>query len=105
MKMPTLALTLLAVATPTWCDTPTAGQLTPDQVVEQFRTDLQAKRADVMAKGLKLTAEQAAKFWPLFEQFQKEQSAIVDGQLSATQKYADHFSSLSDTDALEYVNA
>jgi hypothetical protein len=26
--------------------------------------DLQAKRADIMAKGLTLTAEQAAKFWP-----------------------------------------
>src|SRR5262245_12550199 len=32
---------------PTTRETPTP---TPDQVVEQFRTDLQAKRADVMAK-------------------------------------------------------
>jgi hypothetical protein len=64
-----------------------------------------AQRADVMAKGMTLTAEQAAKFWPLFEIFQKEQSAIVDGQLKATKKYADSRESLSDADALSYINA
>ena len=58
-----------------------------------------------MAKGLTLTADQAAKFWPLFETFQKEQSAIVDGQIKATQKYGDNYAALSDADALAYINA
>jgi Spy/CpxP family protein refolding chaperone len=78
---------------------------TEQQVIEQFRTDLQASRADVMAKGLKLTAEEAAKFWPLFEQYQKEQGQIVEGQLKATQKYAAGYASLSEADALSYINA
>jgi len=99
----------LALASPVWsADSPPAGQTaapSPDQVVQQFRTDLQAKRADVMAKGLTLTAEQAAKFWPLFETFQKEQADIVDGQIRATQQYASNYESLSDADALKYVNA
>jgi hypothetical protein len=82
-----------------------AAQATPEQQVEAFRRDLQAKRADVMAKGLTLTSEQAAKFWPLYEQFQKDQSAIVDAQLKATQKYGEHFKSLTDADAVEYVSA
>jgi hypothetical protein len=58
-----------------------------------------------MAKGLKLSSEQAAKFWPLFEIFQKEESAIVETQMKAIKQYADHFSELSDTDALVYVNS
>ena len=58
-----------------------------------------------MAKGLTLTSEQAAKFWPMFETFQKEQNAIVDGQLKATQKYGEQYASLTDADALAYVNA
>ena len=78
---------------------------TPEQVVEQFRTDLQAKRADVMAKGMTLTADQAAKFWPLFDTYQKEQNVIVDGQVKATQQYAASYETLSDADALKYVNA
>jgi hypothetical protein len=64
-----------------------------------------AKRADIMAKGLTLTGEQAAKFWPMFETFQKEQDAIVDEQIEATQRYSEHFGTLKDTDSLEYVNA
>jgi hypothetical protein len=107
-----IVLTAIAFATPIWsAEAPTSQTVsnpaaaTPEQVVEQFRTDLQAKSADVMAKGLTLTAEQAAKFWPLFETFQKEQSAIVDGQLRATQKYAETYQSLSDADAMNYINA
>ncbi|MET0656896.1 MAG: hypothetical protein ABW110_01915 [Steroidobacteraceae bacterium] len=100
-----VTLMAIAIAAPALADESPAAQPTQEQVVQQFRTDLQAKRADVMAKGLTLTAEQASKFWPLFETFQKEQSAIVDGQIKATQKYAEHFGKLSDAEALEYVNA
>src|SRR5262245_13989740 len=106
MKKYLLGLLMIATAASAWGDeTKIDPSLTPEQVVDQFRDDLLAKRADIMAKGLRLTADQAAKFWPLYEQFQTEQGAIVDGQLAATQKYAEHFKTLSDADALEYVNA
>ena len=82
-----------------------AAQPTEEQVVQQFKQDLAAKRADVMAKGLSLTAEQAAKFWPLFEEYQKEQNVSVDAQIKATQDYSKNFSSLTDAQALEYVSA
>ena len=88
---------------------PAKPAATPQQETERLlaevRNDLQAKRADVVAKGLTLTAEQAAKFWPLFEQFQAEQNAVIDAQLKATQKYADSYANLSDADSLAYVNA
>ena len=78
---------------------------TEEQLLQQFRNDLQAKSADIMAKGLTLSADQAAKFWPMFEQFQKEQNAILDAQMKATQDYAKNFNTLSDADALAYLNA
>ena len=101
-----LALITIAVLAPALssAETPASGP-TQEEMIEQFRIDLQAKSSDVMAKGLTLTSEQAAKFWPLFETFQKEQSAIVDGQLKATQKYGEQYASLSDAEALTYVNA
>jgi hypothetical protein len=76
-----------------------------EEVIAQFRSDVLAQKADVMAKGLTLTADQAARFWPLFQQFQEEQTAIIDGQIEATKRYSDHFASLTDADALDYVNA
>ena len=82
-----------------------AQQPTQEQVIERFREDILSKRADIMAKGLTLTAEQAAAFWPLFRQFQDEQEVISNGQIEATQAYSDRFDNLTDADALAYVNA
>ena len=104
-------LALVCVATPAWAattpaDTTTAAAApTTEQVMKQFRTDLQATAADVMAKGLTLTAEQAAKFWPMFESFQKEQKSIIDDQLESLVKYSETYSKMSDADALAYANS
>jgi hypothetical protein len=37
-----------------------------DEVLTAVRADLQGERADIVAKNMTLTSEQAAKFWPLF---------------------------------------
>src|SRR4051794_31340423 len=97
VSAPALVLALaLALAPPASAADPapkpqaaTASPQTPDEdkVVAEFRKELSAKRADVMAKGLTLTAQEAAKFWPLFEQFQKEQDVVVNDQIKATDQY------------------
>ncbi|MFL6548730.1 MAG: hypothetical protein ACJ8OJ_08545 [Povalibacter sp.] len=109
MNSRVLAIIAFALSASAWGDDGTSAgasaQPTQEQVVAQFRNDLQAASADVMAKGLTLTADQASKFWPLFQAYQKEQSEIVDGQLKATQDYAQRYTKLTDAEALEYVNA
>jgi Spy/CpxP family protein refolding chaperone len=106
MNNKVFVLIAMAVMIPVWAaDAPSPAEPTADQVVEQFRTDLQSQHADIMAKGLTLTSDQAAKFWPLYEQFQKEQTAIVDEQLKAIQKYSANVATLTDADALAYVKA
>ena len=106
MKTKLLFAVALAFAPLTWAADPApAAQPTDEQTVEAFRNDMMAKRADIMAKGLTLTSDQAAKFWPLFETFQKEQDAIVSAQLKATEQFALHYQQLGDKDALDYVNA
>ena len=66
---------------------------------------MMSKRADIMAKGLTLSADQASKFWPLFESYQKEQDVIVNEQISSVKAYADQYKELSDADALAYVKS
>jgi Spy/CpxP family protein refolding chaperone len=106
-----LVLTTMVLSSAAWSAETTLTSMTPppapteQQVVDQFRSELQAQSADVMAKGLTLTAEQAAKFWPLYQAYQKEQDQIVEGQLKATHKYAASYQTLSDADALAYINA
>lgn len=98
-------LLILLCLTPAWSAEPPSTQPTTEQVIEQFRIDMQAAAADVMAKGLTLTAEQAAKFWPMFEAFQKEQKAIIDEQLKSLMKYEDTYQHMTDADALAYANS
>jgi Spy/CpxP family protein refolding chaperone len=96
----------LALAPLAWAADPApAASPTDEQTVEAFRADLMAKRADIMAKGLTLSSDQAAKFWPMFESYQKEQDTIVNGQLEATEQFARNYHQLSEKDALDYVNA
>lgn len=78
---------------------------TEEDVLKAGREDLQRSRADVMAKNLTLTAEQAAKFWPAFETYQKEQNAIIDQHLKRIQAYADSYKTLDDAAALAFINA
>ena len=113
MKSTFLAALATAVSVSAWAaDPPAKAQPaslsqpgpTEEQIVAGFRSELMARRADVMAKGLTLTAEQAAKFWPLFEQFQKEQDLVVGDQIKATDEYARNYEHLTDEAALAYLN-
>ena len=114
MKSTLLAALATAITVSAWAaDPPAKAQPasltqpapTDEQIVAGFRNELMAKRADIMAKGLTLTSEQAAKFWPLFDQFQKEQDLVVNEQIQATDAYAKNYEHLSDENAMAYVNA
>lgn len=74
-----------------------------EKAIAEYRDAMQAKRADIMAKALTLSADQAAKFWPMFEKYQKEQNLIIDAQVRSTQKYAASYDKLTDADAVAYV--
>src|SRR3954470_3381686 len=76
-----------------------------DEVLKVVRADLQGDRADIMAKNLTLTSEQAAKFWPIFEAYQKEQNVIMDDQLRGIQRYIETADTLDDAGALSLINA
>ena len=111
MKTGLMAIVALAITFPAWsADAPAPAtkavkEPTPDEVVQDFRKDLAAKSADVMAKTLTLDADQATKFWPLYKEYQKELGSIVDGQIEATKAYAKSYGHLTDAEALAYVIA
>jgi len=84
---------------------PGASAPTVDDMLKAFRADLQGKRSDIIAKNMTLTAEQAAKFWPVYEQYQKEQNTIMDDQLKGVQQYVANYETLDDAGALALMNA
>ena len=76
-----------------------------DDMLAAVRSDLMANRADTMAKNLTMTAEQAAKFWPVYDAYQKEQSAINEDHLKGVQRYVEAFDTLDDAGALSLIKA
>jgi Spy/CpxP family protein refolding chaperone len=106
MFKPLALIAAIAVfASASAADAPAPAGADNEKVMAQFRDDLQAASADIVAKGITLTGDQAAKFWPLFQEYQAEQKAIIDAQLKATQAYAEHIDKLTDADSLAYVSA
>lgn len=73
--------------------------------MSKFADDLQALEADAVAKTLTLNADEAAAFWPQFKAYQAEQRKIAEGQIAAVRQYADKFKSLSDAEAVDYIQA
>ena len=84
--------------------TTTAAPLTEEDL-KALRVEAQATRAEVLAKNLTLTSDQAAKFWPMLDAYQKEQNAVIDAQLKGMLRYLERGDSLSDQEALELMNA
>jgi Spy/CpxP family protein refolding chaperone len=82
-----------------------ASPASVDSVINNFRAEMQKSRADIMAKNLTLSAEQAAKFWPVFDKYQKEQNAIMGAHLKDVAKYAENYKTLDDAAAVAFINA
>jgi Spy/CpxP family protein refolding chaperone len=85
--------------------TPAVSAPSEKDILKGLRADLQSSRADIMAKNMTLSAEQAAKFWPVFDAYQKEQNAIIDEHLKGIQKYVASYETLDDAAALGLINA
>src|SRR4051812_27418597 len=79
-----------------------AASPSTEDMLKAIRNDLQSKRADIMAKNLTLTADQASKFWPAYAKFQEEQNVIVDEQLKSVKTYVDGYETLDDTAAMSF---
>ena len=82
---------------------PAPAPMSVDEVLKAVRADLQTGRADIVAKNITLTSEQAAKFWPVFERYQKEQNEIMDAQMKDIQAYVDKYNTLDDATSLSQI--
>jgi Spy/CpxP family protein refolding chaperone len=91
----------VGVSTIAW----SSGTQSIDDVLKALRSDLQANRTDIIAKNVTLTSDQAAKFWPLYDAYQKEQSVIMDAQLKGMQQYVTGWTTLDDAGALALATA
>ena len=90
---------------PVSATSPATTVTTMDDVLQAIRADLQGDRADILAKNMTMSSEVAAKFWPMYENYQSAQNVIMDDQLRGIQRYMETADTLDDAGALALINA
>jgi hypothetical protein len=71
--------------------------------MDLLRKDLRSKRKQLIAANLKLTDAEAAKFWPVYDQYVTELIAINDKKFAVIQVYADNWGKLNDEQSLTFI--
>ena len=74
-----------------------------DQDLDLLRKDLRSQRKQLIAANLKLTDDEATKFWPVYDQYVSELISINDRKFALIQEYADNFGKLTNEQALSFV--
>jgi len=74
-----------------------------DQDIEMLRADLRAQRKQIMAQNMTLTADEATKFWPIFDQYRKEAIKPNDERWAVIKEYAANYSTMTDAQAQDYM--
>jgi len=74
-----------------------------DQQLKLFRQDLRSKRKQLIAENLKLTDTEAAKFWPVYDQYIGELISINDRKFALIQDYGDNWGKMSNDQSLSFI--
>jgi hypothetical protein len=83
-------------APPPTASTPGATQEKAyDASVDLMRQDIRAERKKIVAANLPLTADEATKFWPLYDQYIAETVKVNDARYALIKNYAQSYDSMS----------
>jgi Spy/CpxP family protein refolding chaperone len=74
-----------------------------DKDVELLRANLRANRKNLMAQNMTLTADEATKFWPIFDQYRKEAIKPNDERWALIKDYAANYNTMTDAQAQDYI--
>jgi Spy/CpxP family protein refolding chaperone len=74
-----------------------------DQDIEMLRADLRSQRKQIVAQNMTLTADEATKFWPIFDQYRKEAIKPNDERWAVIKDYATNYDTMTDAQAQEYI--
>lgn len=73
--------------------------LISNQDADLLRKDIRSRKKQLIAANLKLTDEEATKFWPVYDQYTAELIKINDKKFGLIQDYADHWGTMTDEQA------
>jgi outer membrane murein-binding lipoprotein Lpp len=78
-------------------------QTSLDQDVKMLRGDVQAAKKQITAENINLTADEATKFWPIYDQYAAEVAKIGDKRVALIKDYAANYDTMTNDQANLFV--
>jgi hypothetical protein len=68
-----------------------------------LRSNVRQQKTEMMGAVMQLSAADAAKFWPIYEQYDKELAKLNDQRVANIQEYASSYNQMTDAKADELI--
>ena len=75
-----------------------------EMFIQMLKVDIREARTEVMTSVMKLSAEDAAIFWPIYNSYRQKASALADKELAQINEYAGAYWSLTNTQAADMAS-
>jgi hypothetical protein len=101
----TIALLAVMATTGLWAqekkvqDPAESTELNDQAYIRLLRTDLKAKKQQIIKEAMQLNDQQSAVFWPIYRNYDAEQTRLGDEKLAIIHDYAQNFLTMSDPKA------
>jgi len=73
------------------------------QYIELLRTDVRHQKAQIMGAVMQLDIDQAAKFWPIYSEYDGELTKLNNLRVANIQEYARNYDHMTDAKADELI--
>lgn len=73
------------------------------EYINLLRADVRQQKAEIMGAMMLLSAADAAKFWPIYDQYDKDLSKLNDQRVDTIKQYARDYSQMTDAEADDLV--
>lgn len=101
-----LAIALLTVPI-VWCQNPPQTQdqeANLQEYISLLRQNVRTQKVNIMGQMMQLTPEQASKFWPIYNEYDRELTKLNDERLASIKKWAQNENNITDAFAGELAN-
>lgn len=80
-----------------------AQQKNIQEYVSLLRSDVRKQKTEIMGAMLELSPDEAAKFWPIYNEYDAELTKLNDLRLSNIQEYARNYDNMTESKADELI--
>ena len=100
---------LICLGASVWAQAPPSAAATKEANLKEYvhllRQDVQKQKVAILTDLMELSAEDSAKFWPVYNEYDKALTKLKDERLALIKDYAQNYGSLTDEKAMQIANA